>query len=108
MKKIRNKILIILFAAGGLISQPLLAADVAAGKSKSATCAACHGNKGISMIPMYPNLAGQKEQYLVLQIKAFRDGDRKNLVMSPMASSLSDTDIANLSAYYASLDPTGK
>jgi cytochrome c553 len=108
MKKIRNKILIIFFAAGGLISQPLLAADVAAGKSKSATCAACHGNKGISMIPMYPNLAGQKEQYLVLQIKAFRDGDRKNLVMSPMASSLSDTDIANLSAYYASLDPTGK
>jgi cytochrome c553 len=108
MKKIRNNILIILFAAGGLVSQPLLAADVAAGKSKSATCAACHGNKGISMIPMYPNLAGQKEQYLVLQIKAFRDGDRKNMVMSPMASSLSDTDIANLSAYYASLDPAGK
>lgn len=108
MKKIRNNLLIILFAAGGLVSQPLLAADVAAGKSKSAICAACHGNKGISMIPMYPNLAGQKEQYLVLQIKAFRDGDRKNMVMSPMASSLSDTDIANLSAYYASLDPSGK
>ncbi len=60
------------------------------------------------MIPMYPNLAGQKEQYLVLQIKAFRDGERKNMVMSAMASGLSDTDIINLSAYYASLDPAGK
>jgi cytochrome c553 len=108
MKETRNNILMILFAAGGLLSQPVLAANVAAGKSKSATCAVCHGNKGISTIPMYPNLAGQKEQYLVLQIKAFRDGDRKNMVMSPMAASLSDTDIANLSAYYANLDPTGK
>jgi cytochrome c553 len=45
---------------------------------------------------------------LVLQIKAFRDGDRKNMVMSPMAAGLSDTDIANLSAYYASLDLAGK
>jgi len=108
MKKIHINILSIVVAAGGLLSQPILAADVAAGKAKSATCAACHGNNGISMIPMYPNLAGQKEQYLVLQMKAFRDGERKNMVMAPMATSLSDTDIANISAYYASLDPSGK
>jgi cytochrome c553 len=108
MKKIHINILSIVFAAGGLLSQPILAADAAAGKAKSATCAACHGNKGISMIPMYPNLAGQKEQYLVLQMKAFRDGERKNMVMAPMASGLSDSDIANISAYYASLDPAGK
>ena len=57
---------------------------------------------------MYPNLAGQKEQYLVLQIKAFRDGERKNMVMAPMAAGLSDTDIANVSAYFSSLDPTGE
>jgi cytochrome c553 len=108
MKKIKNSILTIVLAAGGLLSQPILAADVAAGKAKSATCGACHGNNGISMIPMYPNLAGQKEQYMVLQMKAFRDGERKNMVMAPMAAGLSDTDIANLSAYYASLDPAGK
>lgn len=107
MKKIHIKILSMAFAAGGLFSQPILAADIAAGKSKSVTCAACHGNNGISMIPMYPNLAGQKEQYLVLQLKAFRDGERKNMVMAPMTAGLSDTDIANLSAYYASLDPAG-
>jgi len=108
MKKIKNSILTIVFAAGGLLSQPIIAADVAAGKAKSATCSACHGGNGISMIPMYPNLAGQKEQYLVLQMKAFRDGQRKNMVMAPMAAGLSDADIANLSAYYASLDPAGK
>jgi cytochrome c553 len=108
MKKIHINILSIVFAVGGLMSQPTLAADVAAGKAKSVTCGACHGNNGISMIPMYPNLAGQKEQYLVLQMKAFRDGQRKNMVMAPMAAGLSDPDIANLSAYYASLDPAGK
>ena len=108
MKKIKNSILTIVFAAGGLLSQPIIAADVAAGKAKSATCSACHGGNGISMIPMYPNLAGQKEQYLVLQMKAFRDGQRKNMVMAPMAAGLSDADIANLSAYYASLHPAGK
>lgn len=108
MKKIKNGVLTVVFAAAGMLSQPILAADIAAGKSKSVTCAACHGNNGISMIPMYPNLAGQKEQYLVLQMKAFRDGERKNMVMAPMAAGLSDSDIANLSAYYASLDPAGK
>ncbi len=108
MKKIQTSILTIVFAAGGLLSPPVLAADIAAGKAKSATCAACHGNNGISMIPMYPNLAGQKEQYMVLQMKAFRDGERKNMVMAPMAAGLSDIEIANISAYYASLDPAGK
>jgi cytochrome c553 len=108
MKKINTNLLSIFFAAGGIMSQPILAADIAAGKSKSVTCAACHGNNGISMIPMYPNLAGQKEQYLVLQMKAFRDGERKNMVMGPMASGLSDTDITNISAYYSSLDAAGK
>lgn len=89
-------------------AMPAMAGDIAAGKAKSATCAACHGANGISQIPMYPNLAGQKEQYLVLQMKAFRDGERKNMVMSPMAKPLSDDDIANLAAFYASLDPAGK
>lgn len=107
MKKIQTSILTMVFVMGGLFSQSLLASDIAAGKAGSATCAACHGNKGISMIPMYPNLAGQKEQYLVLQMKAFRDGQRKNMVMTPMAAGLSDTDIANISAYYASLNPAG-
>jgi cytochrome c553 len=79
------------------------AADINAGKAKSATCAACHGANGISMLPMYPNLAGQKEAYLVKQLIAFKSGERKDPVMSAMAMPLSDTDIANVSAYFASL-----
>lgn len=79
------------------------AADVAAGKAKSATCAACHGAAGISAIPMYPNLAGQKAMYTVKQLKAFKSGTRKDPVMGPMASMLSDADMENIAAYYASL-----
>ena len=79
------------------------AADAAAGKVKAAVCSACHGANGISGNDMWPNLAGQKQGYLVAQMKAFRDGERKNAMMAPMAANLSDADIANLAAYYASL-----
>ena len=79
------------------------AGDVAAGKAKAATCAGCHGPAGISMIPTYPNLAGQKEAYLVAQIKAFKDGTRVNAIMAPMVKPLNDADIANLAAFYSSL-----
>ena len=77
--------------------------DVQAGKSKAVTCAACHGGKGISPAGAFPNLAGQKEEYLIAQITAFRDGARKSMQMAPMVSGLSDQDILNLAAYYASL-----
>ena len=87
-----------------LLAGPVLAAgDPEAGKAKSATCVACHGADGISPNPLWPNLAGQKDQYLIKQMKAFRDGDRKDPVMAPMAAGLSDEDIANLAAYYAGL-----
>jgi cytochrome c553 len=79
------------------------AGDAAAGKSKAATCGACHGMNGISPNDLWPNLAGQKEGYLVAQMKGFRDGQRANPMMAPMAAALSDTDIADLAAYYSSL-----
>lgn len=94
--------LIALCALGFSIS-PAFAGDAAAGKSKAATCGACHGMNGISPNDMWPNLAGQKEGYLVAQMKAFRDGQRANPMMAPMAAGLSDADIADLAAYYASL-----
>lgn len=83
------------------------AADIAAGKTKAAVCAACHGANGISIIPDYPNLAGQKVKYLESSIKAYRDGERKNPIMSPMASGLTDADVANIAAYFASLPGGG-
>lgn len=81
----------------------LAAGDAAAGKAKSATCAGCHGAEGISGNPLWPNLAGQKDAYLVKQLKAFRDGTRNDPMMSPMAKPLSDDDINNLAAYFSSL-----
>lgn len=80
-----------------------LAGDVAAGKTKSATCTGCHGVNGISSNPLWPNLAGQKAAYLVKQLKAFRDGQRSDPMMTPMAKPLSNADIENLAAYYSSL-----
>ncbi|MDN4502193.1 cytochrome c [Alteromonadaceae bacterium BrNp21-10] len=96
---------LILATAATLLSFSGMAADIDAGKAKSASCMACHGASGLSMIPMYPHLAGQQEQYLKKQLKDFRDGNRKDPVMGAMAKALSDTDIENLAAYYASLKP---
>lgn len=84
-------------------ASPVMAGDAAAGKTKSATCVACHGPAGISANPMWPNLAGQKEMYLAKQLKDFKAGTRNDPVMSSMAKPLSDDDIANLAAYYSSL-----
>ncbi len=80
-----------------------IAGDAAAGKAKAATCNACHGANGISAVPTYPNLAGQKEAYLVKQMKAFKDGARKDPTMNAMAKPLSDADMANIAAHYAGM-----
>lgn len=91
--------------ATGMISMgsAAIAGDAAAGKAKAMTCAGCHGAEGVSANPLWPNLAGQKDAYLVKQIKAFRDGTRSDPMMSPMAKPLSDEDIDNLAAYFSSL-----
>lgn len=95
------------FALGlGLLSGNALAGDVAAGQAKAAVCAACHGADGIAVIPGYPNLKGQNEQYLVTSMNAYKTKQRNGglaAVMQAQASMLSDADIANLAAYYASL-----
>lgn len=101
MKKLA--VLTLALACAGAAGFAQAGGDPKAGKAKAATCAGCHGQNGISNVPMYPNLRGQKEQYLVSQLKAFRDGDRSNPQMTPMAKPLSDADIANLAAYYSSM-----
>ena len=80
------------------------AGDPAAGKAKAVTCAACHGQNGISIAPTYPNLACQKEDYLISSLNAYRSGARQNPLMQPMAASLTDADIENLAAYYSELN----
>lgn len=93
----------VFLVCAGLFSFGVSAADIDIGKTKAASCAACHGPEGIAAIPIYPNLAGQQAEYLEKQMKAFRDGERVDLVMSQMAKPLTDTDIKELAAYFASL-----
>ena len=95
------------FALFGLtVAATVSAADINAGKAKSAVCAACHGADGISAVPIYPNLKGQKEAYLYGSLKAYKSGQRQGgmaVIMKPQADLLTDEDMANLAAYYSSL-----
>ncbi|MFK8015434.1 MAG: cytochrome c [Gammaproteobacteria bacterium] len=76
------------------------AGDPEAGKKKSFVCVSCHGNNGIGVGPLWPNLAGQKTGYLIKQMKDFRSGKRVGPMMGPLMKGLSDEDIADLAAYY--------
>jgi cytochrome c553 len=78
------------------------AADPAAGKEKSKTCAACHGENGISQAPDFPKLAGQYNDYLVRALSDYKSGARKNAIMAGQVSNLTQQDIADLAAYYSS------
>jgi cytochrome c553 len=83
------------------MSQATAAGDATAGKAASATCAGCHGPDGNSVNPEWPKLAGQGVPYLVKQLHNFKDGERKNATMAPMAMGLSDQDMENLAAYFS-------
>ncbi|UJF24777.1 cytochrome c4 [Suttonella sp. R2A3] len=85
-----------------LSASVMAAGDAAAGEQKAAVCMACHGPGGVSANPEWPSLAGQGEKYLIKQLHDFKNGDRVNAVMAPQAAMLSDEDMANLAAYYAS------
>ncbi|SEL87613.1 Cytochrome c553 [Colwellia chukchiensis] len=81
--------------------------DASAGKTKAATCAACHGANGIGAADNFPNLAGQHADYIVKQLKAFKNGDRNDALMAPMAAGLPEQDMADVAAYFASLPRDG-
>lgn len=78
-------------------------ADIAAGKKLSATCAACHGPAGVSPIPTFPNLACQKQPYLIGALTDYQSGKRPNPVMGAIAKGLSPADIANVAGYFSGL-----
>ena len=79
------------------------ARDAAAGRTKAQACAICHGALGVSVTPDAPNLAGQPAIYVAAQLRAYRSGARKHEVMAVMAKPLTDDDIANLAAWFASI-----
>src|SRR5215510_9401089 len=83
-------------------------ADTAAGRAKAQMCAPCHGTNGLAVAPNTPHLAGQPQSYLVDQLNAYRSGRRTHEVMSIVAKPLTDADIADLAAWFASLEITLK
>ena len=84
---------------------PASAADIAAGKALAEGCAGCHGADGVSQTPLTPSLAGEPDDFTQWQLVYFRGGARKSEVMGPIGEALSNGDIRNLGAYYASLPP---
>lgn len=105
----KNKILAycLLSVFSASFSIPALAnGDIAAGKSKSVTCVGCHGADGMGLSEEFPNLAGQKQAYIVKQLTAFKNSTRTDPTMKAMTALLSDNDMLDLSAYYASLNPS--
>lgn len=99
---------LLVFMASLLLSGTAMALEgnASAGKSKSAPCAACHGKDGNSPAPSFPKLAGQGERYLIKQIKDIKSGARPVPMMAGQTDNLSDQDIADIAAYYASKTST--
>ena len=98
MKKLISLAVLMAFAAA---AGSVAAANVAAGKTKSAVCAGCHGVDGNSAAPTFPKLAGQDARYLAKQLAEFKSGARKDPSMVGMVAGLSQKDMENLGAYYA-------
>jgi cytochrome c553 len=78
--------------------------DISRGLDASKICVACHGQRGISEQDNYPHLHGQHRTYLLREMRAFRDGTRHDPIMSPMLANLSDQDLIDIAAYYASFN----
>lgn len=90
---------------GGVVGVAQAAGDAEAGKAKSAVCGACHGADGNSMVPSFPKLAGQGENYSLKQLQDIKSGARQVPAMMAIVAGLSDQDMADLAAYFAAQKP---
>lgn len=97
MNKIKQLIVVSLLVC----SVPVLAGNATAGKEKAKACAACHGADGNSASADFPKLAGQHADYIVKSLQGYKNGTRKNPVMAPMGSNLSQRDMEDLAAYFS-------
>ena len=99
---------LILGLAALVVTSPFAqaAGDITAGRTVVVKCQLCHGKDGISGAPYAPHIAGQKEDYLVRSLMAYKAGERKSPMMSAVVKSLSDEDMANAAAYYAAIKIT--
>jgi cytochrome c553 len=95
-------------SAGAQESAAEARGSVDAGRTKSATCAACHGVDGNSVTPDWPMLAGQHATYMVRQLRAFKSGERTDVTMKPFADMLSEQDMLDVAAYFEAQTPLPK
>jgi cytochrome c553 len=89
-----------LLCAGGVLANGDVIGDPAAGKKLAGQCRTCHGMDGYAKIPIAPHIGGEPVGYIAAQLTAFRDGKREHEMMTVVARSLSDTQIADLAAWY--------
>lgn len=99
----KTAIIFSILALGFSLQVQAKSGNAEAGKAKSATCAACHGENGVSATPSFPNLAGQYSDYLYHALKDYKSGKRKNAIMAGQVQNLSDEDLADLAAYFSKL-----
>ena len=103
----RNTFILLALCAAAVLPSSSHAGDPEAGKIKSYTCTGCHGIPGYKNVyPTFhvPKLGGQNEAYIVAALKAYRDGERDHKTMVLQSEALSDEDIADIAAYFASLE----
>jgi len=101
-----NKLLVAVIAVLSFVNVAQAQGDIDAGKTKSATCVACHGADGNSPSNLYPKIAGQHASYLVKQLQEFKSGERDNAIMLGMVAGLSEQDMEDLAAYFSSQTTT--
>ena len=98
---------LILGLAAFVVTSPFAqAGDITDGRRVMGRCQACHGKDGLGGQPFIPNIAGQKEFYLLQSLMAYKAGKRENPMMSSALKDLSDEDMANVAAYYAAIKIT--
>ncbi len=98
----KRLIYIVLLVSNFCVAAAFANGDIAAGKEKSQTCVACHGETGVSPTAQFPIIAGQYEDYLYQSLKDYKAGNRKNPIMAGIVAALNDQDMRDLAAYYAS------
>lgn len=103
MKKILTLAIAVLFAplTATFTATTALAGDADNGKALAVTCLACHGEKGNSMVPSFPNIAAQTEQYLTKQLREIQSGERNIATMAGLLDGMSEQDLNDIAAYYA-------
>ena len=89
--------------AADMVRQPAASGDPVAGKVESGMCQGCHGAEGISFVDLIPDLAGQSALYTAKQLRDFQSGSRTHQIMSAISKSISSSELADISAYFAGL-----